>query len=283
MRCEPPCAKNEMKCPGDRDGNGCHESDFCVDRGYDSDGGLCPGYCPFECKIDENQCPGTEQCSTPTCKPKQKDDMGRACPYKNCPVTCKDEAENLCKGVETVDGCLTDDVCVLKKYSDNEVECPAVCPVTCDLSTEILCNDQKMCSGPESGCALQNVCKPVAKGDNNEPCPSNSASHKCPMECCEPDYVECPTGNDEHGCKTQAICAKKEVGYDGEYCSIDSVCPLQCDPHEVKCERTGVDDNGCSLPDFCITQMRNYHGQLCPVHCPPECDPEIEILCPGGM
>ena len=60
-----------MKCPGDRDGNGCHESDFCVDRGYDSEGGLCPGYCPFECKIDENQCPGTEQCSTPTCKPKQ--------------------------------------------------------------------------------------------------------------------------------------------------------------------------------------------------------------------
>ena len=146
MRCEPPCAKNEMKCPGDRDGNECHESDFCVDRGYDSEGGLCPGYCPFECKIDETQCPGTEQCSTPTCKPKQKDDMGSECPYKNCPVTCKDEAENLCKGVETVDGCLTDDVCVLKKYSDNEVECPAICPVTCDQSTEILCNDQKTVS-----------------------------------------------------------------------------------------------------------------------------------------
>ena len=287
LRCEQSCSDTQIKCTGKFDDNGCRENDFCVEKGYDNNGNVCPGFCPFECNPDENQCPspldsnGCEQ--PPSCKPKDHDSSGGICPNKACPVMCTVEVEHLCKGPQSKAGCMEDDVCIPKEESDNGMECPGRCPVYCDPWVEILCTGQIIYHGPKSGCFNEDECRPLAKGVTGETCPIESDDHGCPITCPEPEYVKCAPQYGENGCKKGAICEKKEVGKDGEYCPDNSVCPTVCEPYELRCNQTGVDDNGCTLPDLCIVQERNFAGEFCEVHCPPQCDPENEILCPGGI
>jgi len=280
--CEQTCSSTEIKCPGKTNDNGCTENDFCVPRGVDDDGDLCPGFCPVECP---DQCPNepdSRGCAVPpSCVPKNYDSSGGLCPNTACPIICEAEVEEQCKGKVTVEGCIPDDICVPKETSDDGVLCPGRCPVYCEPWVEILCTGQEIFHAPFTGCYSEDECRPVAKTCTGEACPDDSDSHGCPLTCPPPDYIKCPAQPTNYCCLTNVECTLRTTGDNGEYCPDDSVCPTVCQPNEVRCELTQPDDNGCKKPDICVVQQWGANVELCPVHCPPECA-DNEILCDGG-
>merc|ERR1712226_1230828 len=131
----------------------------------------------------------------------------------------------------------------------------------------------------DTNCVEQEVCKPLAKDINNEACPDSSASHGCPINCCDGTIV-CPQQEDALGCLGPQECFPTTKGMNNATCPEHSDCPTICEPNEVLCPVTETDDNLCKLPDECILQERDHAGELCTVHCPIDCEDD-ETWCPG--
>ena len=271
MVCEVTCEDDELQCPGGTDSNGCKENDYCHPKGTGFDG-PCPGYCPFDCSEEESRCPVPDDPVTgcavpPLCIPISKDNKGNSCDDQQCPLVCDIDHENFCTGAIGHTGCKEPDTCIPK--------CVEACPVTCK-EDEIRCKGATDC---ETGCIESDVCKPKAKNVNNEDCADSSASHECPIHCCD-GTVLCPAETDSVGCLAPQTCTPTSKGMNNATCPHHSDCPTICEPNEVKCIVTATDENGCKLPDECIEQGRAYDGELCSVHCPITCG-DNEVWCPG--
>ena len=162
-----------------------------------------------------------------------------------------------------------------KNISNTNEYCPGICPQKCDVD-EILCSGQKDC---ETGCFSPDTCVPKEKDVNGNYCPDNSASHECPIRCCN-DTIPCKVTDDHLGCLGTMECVPRSYGTNGTECPDNSVCPVHCDENELKCPVFDKDEDGCIKPDLCINQDRDVNGDLCQSHCPVTCKDE-EIFCPG--
>jgi hypothetical protein len=117
----------------------------------------------------------------------------------------------------------------------------------------------------------------------DEYCPSTA---DCPKHC-EQDEYNCPTGEDENGCRLPDSCEKKERGFDGELCPFH--CPELCTESQVFCEG-GLDETGCRVASSCRDKQEHRWGpgaatdpkEECPGSCPNVCETH-EILCPSQL
>ena len=58
---------------------------------------------------------------------------------------------------------------------------------------------------------------------------------------------------------------------------ILAFCPVHCGPEELHCAKAWIDGKQ-SGPDYCLPMKVGE----CWNHCPVECDPEKDQVCPGG-
>lgn len=277
--CPPICEEDEIQCPGGSDENGCPQNDVCMSKGRTNDGDICPGVCPVICSDDKITCPQPDDPETgcqnaPICVPIKKDVSGKECSLQQCPLLCE-ESENFCSGEKDRYGCQEKDICVPKNISSTNEYCPGICPVKCE-DDEILCSGQKDC---ETGCFSSDTCVPKEKDVNGNFCPDDSASHGCPIKCCN-NTIPCEVTDGNLGCLGTVECLARSQGHNGTFCPASSDCPVHCKENEIQCPVFERDEDGCRKPDLCVHQDRDINGDLCPAHCPVRCR-EDEILCPG--
>ena len=273
--------ETQIECPGGVDDDGCELQTTCVQIGHGYSGQLCSGFCPAQCKDNENKCPGgtdpETDCALPdVCIPKQINNNGEYCSSQACPLTCE-HGEHLCKGAIQLDGCREEDRCTMLVESKQGELCGGTCPIECKDGW-IKCQGITSYTPPHEGCIGQDICHIKFKDKNYQYCPDESASHGCP-KACPPDEVLCPPAETELGCLLEKVCRPRSKDEGGNYCPDSSDCPTVCKPYEINCAG-GISDDGCKLPDLCIKQHRDFNGDQCPFHCPQVCSDE-QVLCPG--
>jgi len=308
--CPVHCGEHDQICPGGKDWQGCYMGDFCS---YKED------FCPVHCGPEEMHCPGPwdhatgKQSSPDFCMPMK--DPATGC-HNMCPVQCA-EHDQVCPGSTDEAGCYTGDICHSKDafcptqcapdqmhcgghWEDGKQvvadtcvpnkdgnDCPGMCPVHCGE------NDQICAGGKDwNDCYMGDFCHPkdsfcpVHCGTDDLHCPGpwDHATGKqsgpdycmagkdgecwnaCPVQCGENDQV-CPGPVDDNGCKVMA-----------DFChNMDSFCPVHCGPEELHCAKAWIDGKQ-SGPDYCLPMKVGE----CWNHCPVECDPEKDQVCPGG-
>jgi len=245
---------------------------------------ICPGFCVHACEANQLTCEQPDDpsngCKTPAnCEDKDVSiDTGKYCDIQQCTLKCE-VTHHLCEGEVKSDGCKNEeDKCVERQVTDQGM-CPGVCPETCQDGW-ILCEGQIDYYGDvHKHCKGQDICHVKAKDDNGIFCPEDSASHGC-LKTCPPDQILCPPEEGNLGCREASECKDRTTNDKDEFCPDHSDCPTVCPPNHVNCPG-GVAEDTCKNPDLCIEEHRDFNGDICPVHCPENCDPDTEVLCPG--
>ena len=274
---------DEFSCPMGLDDIGCKRSTICIKKETDIDGNVCQEICPAPCHQNQTICAEDKRdefgCRVQeTCRNKTKNVNGEFCSYDSiCPAICN-ATQVLCEtGIEDT-GCRVPDVCYQPEKDINGDFCPFECPGIC---TE----NQVLCSGHPfdlKGCKGQPACYNRTLDHEGKFCPDAS---DCPIFCNESislNQTICPTGVDDTGCKTPAICVIHEKDSSGEYCPFH--CPEICNDNQVKCAGHKMDLKGCEGQSTCHNRTIDNDGDFCPEDsdCPVFCL-ENEVRCPGGV
>jgi len=223
---------------------------------------------------DMHHCRGDDVCVPMTCQCDYLDDNGNPC-ERICTVECTEE-QIKCEVEQTATGCLQNDVCIHKGFSNDGITlCDGFCPVECE-------DDELFCPNPNlpNGCKVAEDCVPKQKDHQSNICPQQ----QCPLECSETHHL-CVGPVDVWGCKEDDECVIKQTSIPGEPCP--GTCPVTCKDSEVLCDGqidySDTELEGCKGQDVCHQKVKDDQGVYCPPDsashlCPKACPPH-EVLC----